>query len=161
MKLSLFDLLRPDHIRLDLHAPDGHEAVRLLTELLVESGHAEPEFADDVWAREGSFPTGLPTQPHAVAIPHADPDHVHQSAVCFGTLTDPVSFAQMGTDGSTTLDVRVVILLAIKEREKQAELIQQVVGLIQDGDFLTKLIEKDDAQEAYELITSTVKDTKV
>jgi len=159
MKLSLFDLLNPEHIRLNLQAADGYEAVRLLTEPLVESGHAAPEFAEDVWAREDTFPTGLPTQPHAVAIPHADPDHVKQSAVCFGTLTSPVSFAQMGTDGSTLLDVRVVILLAIKEREKQAKLIQQVVGLIQDRDFLTKLLEEDDIERAYQLIKSSVKDT--
>ncbi len=159
MKLNLVELLRPDHIRLHLQAADGFEAVRLLTEPLVESGHAEPEFAEDVWAREENFPTGLPTQPHAVAIPHADPDHIHQSAVCFGTLTAPVSFAQMGTDGSTILEVRVIILLAIKEREKQAELIQQVVSLIQDGDLLTELLKAEDVDQAHQLI-QTALDTK-
>jgi len=159
MKLNLLELLRPDHIRLHLQAADGFEAVRLLTEPLVESGHAEPEFTEDVWAREENFPTGLPTQPHAVAIPHADPDHIHQSAVCFGTLTAPVSFAQMGTDGSTILEVRVIILLAIKEREKQAELIQQVVSLIQDGDLLTELLKAENVDQAHQLIQSAL-DTK-
>lgn len=158
MKLNLLELLRPNHIRLHLQAADGFDAVRLLTEPLVESGHAEPAFAEDVWAREETFPTGLPTQPHAVAIPHADPDHVHQSAVCFGTLTAPVSFAQMGTDGSTTLAVQVIILLAIKEREKQAELIQQVVKLIQDGDLLTELLKAEDVDQAYQLIQSALRD---
>jgi len=65
------------------------------------TGYVSEEFAEDVWEREKIFPTGLPTQPFGVAIPHADPDHVKQSAVCLGILNSPVFFNQMGMESST------------------------------------------------------------
>ncbi|MCE7859606.1 MAG: PTS sugar transporter subunit IIA [Chloroflexi bacterium CFX2] len=125
MQNTLTDLLRTDHILVNVNVKDAQEAIQTLTAALVETGHVSPGFAEDVWKREQTFPTGLPTQPLAVAIPHADPDHVNKSAVCIGVLNAPVLFAQMGTDGSTSLDARLIFLLAVKEREKQVEMIGQ------------------------------------
>lgn len=157
MQRTLFELLNRDHILLDIEAAHGRDTIQKLTAPLVETGHVEPGFAEDAWEREQEYPTGLPTQPYAVAIPHADPDHVIQSAVCFGTLQDSVPFGQMGSDGSTELDVEVVILLAIREREKQPELIQQVVSLIQSPQFLDKLVRQETSESALQLIRDTLK----
>lgn len=156
MQYNLVDLLRADHILLNLEAADAAETIRKMTEALVATGHVTPEFADDVWQREQTFPTGLPTQPLAVAIPHADPDHVNQSAVCIGTLAAPVSFAQMGTDGSTRLDVSLVFLLAIKEQEKQVEMLQQLMMLIQTGSLLEGLMKVTGTDDALALIRQTL-----
>lgn len=156
MQYSLIDLLRPEHVLTDLRASKPKEVIRKLTRPLVQSGHVAPAFAEDVWKREQTFPTGLPTQPLAVAIPHADPDHVNQSAVGIGVLRSPVCFKQMGTDGSVVLEVRLVFLLAIKEREKQVELIQQLVTVIQNQDLLEGLVAARDAREAVDLIRKTL-----
>jgi len=152
MQYKLIDLLKPEHILVNVEATDSQEAIRKLTAALVESDHVTPEFAEDVWKREGTFPTGLPTQPLAVAIPHADPDHVNQSAVCVGVLNSPVRFSQMGTDGSTVLDVPIIFLLAIKEKEKQVETIQQLMMLIQSPELLDGLSKARSASEAMGLI---------
>lgn len=157
MQYTLFDLLRPEHILIGLKAANAQEALRLLNQALVASGHTLPEFADDVWKREQEYPTGLPTQPIAVAIPHADPDHVQRSAVAIGVLNEPVTFAQMGSDGSLTLAVKVVILLAIKEREKQVTMIQQVISLIQNAQLLENLCQSSDSHSAHEAIRSALK----
>jgi PTS system galactitol-specific IIA component len=156
VQTTLIDLLRTEHILVNLDALDARDAILKLTAALVETGHVAPGFGEDVWKREQTFPTGLPTQPLAVAIPHADPDHVNQSAVGFGVLQSPVPFAQMGTDGSTLLDVRLIFLLAIKEREKQVEMIQQLVLLIQTGSLLEQLADANDPAEALRLILSTL-----
>jgi PTS system galactitol-specific IIA component len=154
MQYTLIDILNTEHILVGIEAADAQEAIRELTAVLVETEHVTPEFAEDVWNREGSFPTGLPTQPLAVAIPHADPDHVNRSAVCIGIFKSPVQFAQMGTDGSTVLDVTIIFLLAIKEKEKQVEMIQQLIALIQSHELLEKLSKIDTPSEAAELIKS-------
>jgi PTS system galactitol-specific IIA component len=156
MQLNLADLLREEHIILNIQAGETREALVKLSKPLVETGSVEPEFAEDVWEREQVYPTGLPTKPFPVAIPHADPDHVKQTAVCFGTLLEPVPFSQMGGDESTILSIRTAILLAIKEREKQTEMIQQVIGLIQNGDFVTALQNCASRTEAYLLIKETL-----
>lgn len=155
MQYTLIDLLDSEHVLVDLDAKDAHAAIQALTAVLVKSNHVTHEFAEDVWQREQTFPTGLPTQPLAVAIPHADPDHVYKSAVCLGILKSPVSFAQMGTDGSTLLDVCLIFLLAIKEREKQVEMIQQLIQLIQTGSLLEQLAVAEDSEQAYTLIHRT------
>ncbi|GJQ34658.1 MAG: PTS sugar transporter subunit IIA [Anaerolineaceae bacterium] len=156
MQNTLTDLLRTDHILVNMNVKDAQEAIQTLTAALVETGHVSPGFAEDVWRREQTFPTGLPTQPLAVAIPHADPDHVNKSAVCIGVLNAPVLFAQMGTDGSTSLDARLIFLLAIKEREKQVEMIGQLVKLIQTGSLLEDLAQAKDSAEALALIHKTL-----
>jgi len=156
MQTTLIDLLKTETILVGVQAQDAKDVIYTLTAALVESGKVRPEFGEDTWAREQRFPTGLPTEPLAVAIPHADPDHVRQSSVSLGILESPVRFAQMGTDGSTLLDVRIVFLLAIKEREKQVEMIQQLVTLIQTGSLLASLASAKDATEAMDLIKNTL-----
>ena len=152
MQYTLIDLLKIEHILVSVEAEDAQDVIHTLTAALVASGHVKPEFGEDVWKREQTFPTGLPTQPLAVAIPHADPDNVNQSAVCIGVMESPVRFAQMGTDGSILLDARLIFLLAIKEREKQVEMIQQLVTLIQTGSLIKGLAGVKDSPEAIALI---------
>lgn len=152
MQYTLIDLLKIEHILVAVEAADAQDAIRNLTAALVETDHVTPEFAEDVWEREDTFPTGLPTQPLAVAIPHADPDHVNRSAVCVAVLNSPVQFSQMGTDGSIVLDVSVIFMLAIKEKEKQVEMIQQLVTLIQSPKLLDGLSKVKDSVEAMSLI---------
>src|SRR5574342_659735 len=108
MQFTLIDLLKIEHVLVGVQAAYAQEAIQKLAAALVHTGHVTPEFTDDVWKREQTYPTGLPTQPMAVAIPHADPEHVEQSAVCIGILKSPVGFTQMGTDGSAILDVRLI-----------------------------------------------------
>jgi PTS system galactitol-specific IIA component len=154
MQYTLLDLLSADHILLDVEAGTAQTAIRRLTESLVATGNVSAEFADDVWQREQAMPTGLPTQPFAIAIPHADPDHVNRSAVGIGVLRSPVAFSQMGMDSSAVLQVRIVFLLAIKEREKQVDMIQQLVSLIQDPQLLGDLLVVKDAAGALSRIRS-------
>lgn len=157
MQYRFVDLLRPEHVLTDLHASKPKEVIRKLTRPLIRTGHVTPAFATDVWNREQEFPTGLPTEPLAIAIPHADPDHVNQSAVSIGILRSPVPFRQMGTDSSVVLRVHIVFLLAIKEREKQVEMIQQLVTVIQDQSLLEGLVAARDAQEVVDLIRRALK----
>lgn len=156
MQHNLVDLLTIEHILVGVEAKDARETIENLTTALVSTGDVVPEFAEDTFRREQVFPTGLPTQPIAVAIPHADPDHVNQSALCIGILKSPVYFAQMGTDGSILLDVRLVFLLAIKEREKQVEMIEQLVTLIQTGTLLEAMIRAKDPTEVLKIIQKAV-----
>ncbi len=152
MQYALIDLLSPDHVFVGVEALDAQSAIRALANSLVQSGHVTHQFADSILKREQTYPTGLPTQPVATAIPHADPDHVNASSLCIGVLKSSVQFAQMGTDGSVKLDVRVVFLLAIKEREKQVGMIQQLMTLIQNPSLLHALTGAKTPAEVLDLI---------
>jgi PTS system galactitol-specific IIA component len=58
----------------------------------------------------------------------------------------------MGTDGTTILNVQIVFLLAIKEKEKQVEMIQQLMTLIQSPNLLEALLQAGNSSTAMALI---------
>ena len=62
----------------------------------------------------------------------------------------------MGTDGSTRLEAHLIFLLAIKEREKQVDLLQQLITLIQTGSLLVGLAGVKESSEAITLIHKTL-----
>jgi PTS system galactitol-specific IIA component len=132
-------LVHEEAIHTGLQAGSAEEAIRTLAGKLAGIERVEAAFADDVWARERVHPTGLPTEPVAVAIPHADPIHVLQSAVAIGVLDRSVSFGLIGGVNGATVPVQVVFLLAIKETEKQVVMIQELMSLLQTPRLLTRV----------------------
>ena len=155
---TLIDLIREEHILAGITPSDSEGAIRVISRRLEETGYVEAEFEHDVWKREGEFPTGLPTEPVGVAIPHADPDHVLKTAVCVGILNNPVTFTQMGTDSSKEVEASIIFMLAIKEKEKQVVMIQQLVQLIQNPGLLEALVGVQDAPQAFSLIKNSLAD---
>jgi PTS system galactitol-specific IIA component len=155
MQFQLKDLLSPSLVITGLAAETDEDVIHALTGLLVQAGRAEIQFNDAVLKREKVFPTGLPTQPVGVAIPHADPDGVHESGICVGILSKAVPFGMMGTDGSTKVDASIVFLLAIREREKQTVMIQELITLIQSPGLLAALSKSNSVEEVCKLICSS------
>ena len=156
MQYSLPDLLQAEHMLVGLSRPDSSSVIRDLNDLLVQQGKTLAAYAEDAVARESSFPTGLPTQPVAVAIPHAAPDNVLASALAVATLGSPVQFAQMGADGSVKLDAHMVFLLAVKEQEKQVAMIQQLMKVIQNQSLLRAMMKATRPQQLLDLILQSV-----
>jgi PTS system galactitol-specific IIA component len=152
MRYTLEELLRPELILLSLNAISAEDILQQMSKTLIRLGYATLGFFEDVWQREQKYPTGLPTQPFAVALPHADSDHITKTALCFATTASPVKFGQMGSDGSKRLDVYLIILLAIREREKQVELISQLVQLLQTPGLLERLYKTQTPDEFIKLI---------
>jgi PTS system galactitol-specific IIA component len=156
MQHTLLELLHAENMLVGLEPPDAPSSIRALNDQLVRSGKTLPAYADDAAAREATFPTGLPTQPVAVAIPHASPANVLASALGIATLRAPVVFAQMGGDGSIKLDVFVIVLLAVKEQEKQVEMIQQLMKVIQNQTLLAAMTQVGSTSELLDLILQTI-----
>lgn len=156
MQYHLINLIHADLIEVGVRAADDEEAIRALCGLLAHQGYTQPEYGDAVVQRERAYPTGLPTSPFAVAIPHADPEYILQTGVAIGVLTEPASFGQMGTDGSVRVDAAVVIVLAIKEHEKQTEMLQELVELLQSEDFLTALVRAQTPADVLRVIETAL-----
>lgn len=126
-----------DAVQLDVAVSDVGEAIRCAGAPLVEAGLVTSGYIDAVVARERRFPTGLPTRPHAIAVPHADPDGVRTPSFAFLRTSAPVSFVEMATV-ERVLDVRLVLLLALQSKE-QAAILGSLIRALQDEslvDFL-------------------------
>lgn len=142
--------LREDWITTGVDASTREEVVKILAQPLYEAGFVRAGFLEGVEEREKNFPTGLPTVPFGVAIPHTDPQYVKNNAISVGVLKHPVTFTVMGTDDETT-EVRLVFLLALNESQKQLNTLKNITSIISDenllGTFLTMT-----KKEIYEVL---------
>jgi PTS system galactitol-specific IIA component len=150
--LALIDHIDPEALVLGIDAQSSEQAIRLLAGRLEALGYVKPSYADAVVKREATMPTGLPLgQAVNVAIPHTDPEHVIRPGVALGVLAAPVDFANM-EEPDEAVAVGVVFLLAIDDKNKQIDMLQQIMEAIQDPDTLSGLATARTAEEIRSLL---------
>ncbi len=147
--IKLFD---DKMMRVGAHAANTEEAIKLLGGIMAEEGFVEEAYWEDVYKREQTFPTGLPTQPVAIAIPHADPDRVIKSGIAVAVFEQPVKFRIMGSNDANELDVPVVFMLALKDFKQQTAVIRDLLTLIQSKTIISEIHMAKSTGEIYKLI---------
>lgn len=135
-------------IELDVNSKE--EVLSILGNQLQENGFVKEGFIESVLKREQTYPTGLPTEPFGVAIPHTDGNMVHVSKIAFASLKNPVSFFAMGSS-DVTIEVKIVFMLALKSPADQLEMLQKLVGLIQEPEMVAKLARTKNANDLNKL----------
>lgn len=135
------------------------EAIRTMCELLYEKGYVRESFTEAVLEREQAFPTGLPTPGIQVAIPHADVEHVVKEGIAIGVLDEPVEFVEMGTD-DRTVEVSIIFMLAIKESDTLVPLLRNLVGILQDAEFLKELTSEREPTRIAEMFNEQLPQLK-
>jgi len=133
------------------------EAIGALASLLQTHGYVRETFAQAVLEREKVFPTGLPTQPIGIAIPHTDAEHVKRAALAVGILPQPVQFEEMGSPG-TFVDVSVIVVLAIPDPKAVMPVLRQLAGSFQNREFLQGLQAARDQSTVLDLVAGTIPD---
>ncbi len=84
-------LISEDCIKLDLDLRSKEEVIKTLADNLFLTGRCRypNKLADDLWAREDVFSTGLG---FGFAIPHTKSEHIEQSAVSVCRLAKPIQW---------------------------------------------------------------------
>lgn len=127
------------------------EILTKLANLLEEHGYVKDSFYQGLQEREKVFPTGLQTRVCGVAIPHTDVVHVNHPAIAVATLQQPVTFKAMDNP-QADIEIKIIIMLAIKEPKSQVTMLRKVIGILQNVDALTKIESADNPQEIKETI---------
>ena len=152
MARALMDHIDPGALLLGIEAQSAEQAIRLLAGRLEALGYVKPSYADAVVKREATMPTGLPLgQALNVAIPHTDPEHVIRPGVALGVLSAPVHFANM-EEPDEMVPVGVVFLLAIDDRDKQIDMLQEIMAAIQDPAKVARLARARTAEDVRSLL---------
>lgn len=123
----------------------SHLANKLYEENFVKDGYRQA-----ILDREAEYPTGLPAA-IKIAIPHCDHTLVKDSAIAMGVLKNPVDFQAMD-DPSVTLDVQIVIMLALNEPHGHIEMLQKIISLIQNTEDLKLIINSVSDEEVLAVI---------
>ncbi|MCI1986857.1 MAG: PTS sugar transporter subunit IIA [Lactobacillus sp.] len=134
---------------------DSTAALTFLSQQLITQGYAKPGYTEAILAREQVYPTGLPSAEPRVAIPHADSKLINKTTIAVATLQQPVAFHDM-EEVKTTLDISMIIMLAIKEPHGQIEMLQSVVGIIQNTKLMHQIVGATSQDELYQLIMTNL-----
>jgi galactitol PTS system EIIA component len=151
--IKLFD---EKMIKIGAEAANTEEAIKLVGAMMAKEGFVEEAYAEDVFKREQSFPTGLPTEPVAIAIPHADPERVIKSGIGIAVFKQPVKFRIMGSNEADELDVPVVFMLALKDFKQQTAVIRDLMLLIQSETIVPDIYKAATPKEIITVIEQGV-----
>ena len=147
--------IEEDLVFINLEAATKEEALQLMGARLATQEFVKEGFIVSILEREKNYPTGLPTEPFGVAIPHTDGDMVHDSKIAFASLKKPIQFLMMGT-ADKLVDVKLIFMLALKNPEDQLETLQKLMGIIQNPEMVLKLAQIKSADELNELVEGDV-----
>jgi PTS system galactitol-specific IIA component len=116
----------------------AEQVITLLCQRLAVEGYVTPCYTQQVLEREKRFPTALPTLPYATAIPHADARCVKATGVAVAVLDRPVPFRAMESPDDS-LDVRVVLLLAVAQAAQQTTMLQWICDILNRQELVDEL----------------------
>ena len=125
---------------------DCEAVLREMAGYLARQGLVKESYCQAVLDREKTFPTGIPADPVAVAIPHSDREHVLETAVLVAKTERPVPFRRID-DPDGSVEVGVVFMMAIDSNQGQLDTITRVMDLIQDPGVIEALAASADPEE--------------
>jgi galactitol PTS system EIIA component len=127
-----------DLVLMNIEASSDMEVINLLADRLHNSGLVSADYGRMTCERELEHPTGLPTKPYCISIPHAEPGGVMQSSLAFASLKYPVKFRSM-EDPDILLDVSMVIMLANNNPEEQIQTLRNLAILFSNPEKIEEL----------------------
>lgn len=148
-------LLRKELIRVNVDAGDREETLAYLAGEFVKTGLVKESFPQAIIERERVYPTGLPAIAFDIAIPHCASENVNETSMAVATLAHPVEWLQMGSP-EITLHPQVLFMLAIKDPKKQIEMLQKLMGVLQNAELLEGIRASVDADEIYSLLADVL-----
>jgi len=143
-------LVSADFVALDADYRSREEAIKGMTDRLFLAGRCRypAKLADDIWAREDVFPTGLGSG-FGFAIPHTKSEHIEQPTISFTCLANPIKW---GTE-----EVRFIIMLTLNKHaagEQHMQIFSRLTRRIMNQEFRLQLTQSGSSQEVEALLCS-------
>lgn len=130
---------------------DYEEAIRYGGDLLFKHGYVKDTYTESVLERERNYPTGLPTEPVFVAIPHTGSEHVIKSMFCLMVFNKPVLFHQMGSKDEM-IPAEIMLMLAIDGGEKHLEFLSGIMGIFSESSVLERIETAKSKEEICDIL---------
>ena len=139
----------------NVQAKTDSEVLAFLASEMYKKNYVKEEYIQAIQEREKEYATGLPSTPPGIAIPHANYEMVNKTTLAIATLKDPVLFHNM-ENNNEQLPIQIVIMMAIGEPHGQVEMLQKIVGIIQDEPLRQEMIRAGNDTELLELLKKAV-----
>lgn len=147
-------LINEKYIYVDLEASNNKEIFEKIGSKLHEDRVVKDTFVKALIEREGEYPTGLPL-PIGVAIPHTDASHVNHDQLAIATLSEPVDFIEMGSE-EDVVKVELVIMIVMKDGNNHLEMLQNILGTVQDEEIVSEVLNEKDPQKIKSILEKNI-----
>lgn len=124
------------------------ELFKAVYQIALEQEWVREDFLRRVQAREAEFPTGIQLENLGIAIPHTDPECVLKEFVAVITLNSPILFQQMDEPTKST-PAEIIFVLGLNQPHTQLNMLQTLMGLMQDTKKIASLLEIKTANEMF------------
>ena len=139
----------------ELTAPDRGAVFDAMGGAVIAAGHAREDYIDALHSREAAFPTGLPLS-GGIAIPHTSAEYVSTNTIACATLTQPVTFGEMGGDPDSEIDVSMVFLLVVADGQRQVAVLSQLIKTLRDASFVECIRSASDSAAMARVLSTTL-----
>lgn len=147
------DLFIRELTEFDWDIASQQEFFSRFTDKVEANEYALPSFRSAIIDREAKYPTALPTEPEAIAIPHADAEHIITPFIAPIKLKSPVPWREMGNDDNIH-DVRFIFALGFNNTDGHVQVLQLLLNNFQDPNFISALKSASSADAFFEAVTS-------
>lgn len=141
-------IIEERNIKLQAHAENWEEALRISGGLLVDSGYIEEKYVEmtiDTVKEMGPYIVIGP----GLALAHSRPDEsVLKTGISLITLDEAIDF------GSELGPVRVVITLAAKDSNTHIDKLQVIAGILSNEENMEKVCGEKDAAVVAEMFNT-------
>ena len=139
-----------------MYVRNTDELFEVMSGRLMELGYVTGDFFESIKEREKEYPTALPIEPYAVAIPHTDPECIKNAFIACIRLKEPIPGREMAANEVVHM-VRFVFLLGFKQEavgDAHVELLQILVNNCQRPDFMERLRQAANIEAYFNLVLS-------
>lgn len=124
-------------VYLDVDFDTSEDFLEFIGNELENTNLTKGGFKKALLIRESKYPTGLPTIPIPVAIPHCDPKYVNEERIVCVRFKKPIVFVEMGTlDKFVEVEYAFVLLM---KGVKQISVLQKLMPLFMNAEFMNSL----------------------
>lgn len=133
-------------------------ALRDMAAYLTGLGMVKEGYGQAVLDREKVFPTGIPADPIAVAIPHSERDQVIRTVVLVAKAEQEIPFHRID-EPEEEVGVRVIFMLAVDSNQGQLTVITQVMDLIQNPELVDAIARAEEPGQIEEIVRAAFEKT--
>jgi PTS system fructose-specific IIC component/PTS system nitrogen regulatory IIA component len=146
--MFLYEVFRPELIKVDLEAVDKDEAFEELVDHFcqAEKSNAREEILDALREREAKMSTGIHK---GIGIPHAKTNAVENVYGVLGISRRGIDYDAL--DGEPVYLV-FMVLIPQKDTEKHLRILKRMAELLENPQFYIELVAQKDPQGVYNTI---------
>lgn len=149
----LREYIKEELIFLHLNVLNRNDLFKKLSDIFYEKDYVTEEFYDFIVARETNYPTGLDLSEYTVAIPHGNPEYIKQPFIAIASLEKPIKMNRMDAP-ETEIEVDLFFILGLDDGEGHLNLLKEVIGQIQQADFVNSLKAAQTSKKIMEIVAT-------